>query len=82
MVKNVLVVEDDKIQADCLIKMIGELSIKTRCYWAKDLKDAYWMMHENNIDLFNINFQRQLQGLEPTNIKNYKINYVIDLLHP
>lgn len=70
MVKNVLVVEDDKIQADCLIKMIGELSIKTRCYWAKDLKDAYWMMHENNIDLFLIDII--LNPSDPSDVSGMK----------
>lgn len=55
---------------------------KTKEYFINEIDKLFDYCLENNIDLFNINFQRQLQGLEPTNIKNYKINYVIDLLHP
>lgn len=55
---------------------------KTKQYFIQEIQRLYNYCLENNIDIFNINYQRSLQGLEPVDIKTYHINYTIDLLHP
>lgn len=55
---------------------------KTKEYFKTEIDKLFSHCLNNNIDLFNINFQRSLQGLEPVDIKTYKISYTIDLLHP
>lgn len=52
MVKNVLILEDNRASMEMLVQLFEELEIHTNVYKAANLEEAYPIVHSQGIDLF------------------------------
>ena len=52
MIKNVLIVEDNKAALTMLYKIVEELDIETKIFTASDSKEAYQKAIQYTIDVF------------------------------
>ena len=59
-----------------------EMSEYTKKYFIKEINKVLEYCYSIGIDILNINYLRSLKGLTKCDIKNYRINWTIDVLHP
>ncbi|MFT5874726.1 MAG: DNA-binding LytR/AlgR family response regulator [Clostridium sp.] len=81
---NVLIVEDDKIQRECLKKMVQQIDKNINIYESEDKDKALEITIKNNIDIFYIDISlKNSSGLdfaiELRQIPTYEFSFIIFL---